>query len=126
MERLRRRLCKHSEWSVIIGVLASFLVSGLSHELLFYHVNGETPTGQVTCFFVFHGVCLVAEGAVKKVARARGWVMKPVVSQLLTVGFLVVTSGWLLFPLFKRNGMMDRFANESLLLLDFIKRQLYM
>ncbi|KAF8095263.1 hypothetical protein N665_0338s0018 [Sinapis alba] len=121
-----RRLCKHSNWSVIIGVLATFFVSGLSHELLFFHVNREAPTGQVTWFFVFHGVCLVAEGAVKKMARARGWVVKPVVSRLLTVGFMIVTSGWLFFPLFKQSGMMDRFANESLLLVDFIKRQRYM
>ncbi|KAF8095261.1 hypothetical protein N665_0338s0016 [Sinapis alba] len=119
-----RRLCKHSEWSVIIGVLASFLVSGLSHELLFVRVNREAPTGRVTWFFVFHGVCLVAEGAVKKMARARGWLVKPVVSRLLTVAFIVVTSGWLLFPLFKRNGMMDTFATESLLLGDFVKHQL--
>ncbi|CAH8332886.1 unnamed protein product [Eruca vesicaria subsp. sativa] len=121
-----RRLCKNSEWSVMVGVLASFLVAGLSHEMLFFHINREAPTGQFTWFFVFHGVCLVAEGAVKKMARARGWVAIPVVSQLLTLGFIIMTSGWLFFPLFKRSGMMDRFANEYVLLLDYVKRQLYM
>ncbi|EMS63394.1 hypothetical protein TRIUR3_17334 [Triticum urartu] len=43
------------------GVLATFLVSGLAHELMFYYITLRPPTGEATAFFTLHGACAVAE-----------------------------------------------------------------
>ena len=47
-------------------------VAGAVHELIYYHVTRVPPMWKVTCFFVLHGVCTVAEVAVKKVVLCRG------------------------------------------------------
>lgn len=43
------------------GVLSTFLVSGLMHEVIAYYISFRAPTGQVTAFFALHGVCMCAE-----------------------------------------------------------------
>ncbi|KAI4976114.1 hypothetical protein ZWY2020_049721 [Hordeum vulgare] len=37
------------------GVMASFLVSGIMHEVMFYYIMWQPPSGDVTAFFVLHG-----------------------------------------------------------------------
>ncbi|XP_020881826.1 probable long-chain-alcohol O-fatty-acyltransferase 4 [Arabidopsis lyrata subsp. lyrata] len=118
-----RRICGHlvnSERAMIIGVLATFLVSGVAHEVLFIFVTRDPPTGEVTWFFVLHGVCTVVEVLVKKNFLGR-WRVRPVVSRLVTVGFVCLTGGWLFFPQLKRSSVMERRANETLLFVDFFK-----
>ncbi|KFK27125.1 hypothetical protein AALP_AA8G338100 [Arabis alpina] len=116
----------NSDHALFLGVFASFLVSGAVHELIFFYITRELPTGEVTWFFVIHGVCTAAEVAVKKRIIVRGWRMSPMVSRLLTVGFVVATSGWLFFPPLIRSGMIERLANEALLSIDFVKRNFFM
>lgn len=48
--------------SAAVGVLATFLVSGLMHELIFYYIMRSPPSGEVTAFFLLHGACAAAEG----------------------------------------------------------------
>ncbi|KAM0878618.1 hypothetical protein ACQ4PT_034751 [Festuca glaucescens] len=55
------------------GVLATFLVSGLMHVLMFYYITLEAGTGEVTAFFLLHGACVVAD---RWCARQRGHVLK--------------------------------------------------
>ncbi|XP_010446124.1 PREDICTED: probable long-chain-alcohol O-fatty-acyltransferase 4 [Camelina sativa] len=122
-----RRVCSHlmnSERAAIIGVLASFLVSGLLHEMMFFYITREAPTWEVTWYFVLHGVCTVAEVIVKRKKFVGRWMVRPVVSRLLTVGFVVLSGGWLFFPQIKRSGVIKRFASESLLFTDLIKHDL--
>ncbi|KAG2310645.1 hypothetical protein Bca52824_022202 [Brassica carinata] len=120
-----RQLCRgrmSSDWGRFLAVMATFLVSGVAHEVFFFSITFEMPTGEVACFFVLHGVCTAAEIAVKRTAFVRRWWVSPTVSRLCTVGFLVVTSGWLLFPTAARSDMLERLANEALLSIDFFKR----
>ncbi|KAK4751585.1 hypothetical protein SAY87_005067 [Trapa incisa] len=42
-------------WAALSAVLATFLVSGLMHELLFYYITRAGPTWEVTWFFLFPG-----------------------------------------------------------------------
>ncbi|KAL2944943.1 Long-chain-alcohol O-fatty-acyltransferase [Bienertia sinuspersici] len=90
------------KWAQVIGTLATFIVSGLVHELLYYHVTRVGPTWEVTCFFVLHGVCVVLEIALK---RELGWNLGLhwAVSGPLTVGFVMTTGYWLFFPPLWRN-----------------------
>ncbi|KAJ4907658.1 putative long-chain-alcohol O-fatty-acyltransferase 7 [Raphanus sativus] len=123
-----RKICQHfvnSEWASIIGVLATFIASGVAHEVLYVYLTREMPTGEVTWFFVLHGVCTVIEVLVKKktfVGRLR---VRPVVSRLLTVGFVCLTAGWLFYPQLLRSNVMDRHAYEASLFLGFFKRKFY-
>uniref|UniRef100_A0A1J3FCC9 Putative long-chain-alcohol O-fatty-acyltransferase 3 n=1 Tax=Noccaea caerulescens TaxID=107243 RepID=A0A1J3FCC9_NOCCA len=102
-----------SDQSLFLAVLATFIVSGAVHELIFSYFTREMPTGEVTWFFVLHGVCTAVEVSVKRTAFARRWRVSPMVSGVLTVGFVVVTSGWLFFPPLIRSGMIERLANEA-------------
>ncbi|KAG7648464.1 putative long-chain-alcohol O-fatty-acyltransferase 9 [Arabidopsis thaliana] len=114
----------NSGWARFMGYLVTFLVSGLFHELVYFYITRETPTWEVTLFFVLNGVCTGTEVAVKRTGfLRRWWPVRSSVSRLLTMGFVVVTGGLLFFPLFIRSGMMERRANETLFFLDFVKRK---
>ncbi|VVB17395.1 unnamed protein product [Arabis nemorensis] len=115
----------NSDQALFLGVFASFLISGAVHELVFFYITRELPTGEVTWFFLLHGVCMAVEVAVKKRTFVWRWRMSPMVSRLLTVGFVLVTSGWLFFPPLVRSGMIERLANEALLFTDVVKRKFF-
>ncbi|CAA7021117.1 unnamed protein product [Microthlaspi erraticum] len=115
----------NSDQARFLGVLTTFIVSGAVHELIFFYYTRESPTGEVTLFFVLHGVCTAAEVAAKRTRLARRWRMSLMVSRLLTVGFMVVTSGWLFFPQLIRSGMIERLFNEALLSIDFVKHNFF-
>nr|KYP74953.1 Long-chain-alcohol O-fatty-acyltransferase [Cajanus cajan] len=106
------------------AMLATFLVSGLVHELMYYHITRVPPTWEVTCFFVLHGVCTAAEVAVKRVALRQGWRLHGAVSAPLVVAFLAVTARWLFFPQLLRNGMDRKSTEEYGMLVDFVKSKL--
>ncbi|KAJ0261639.1 Wax synthase domain-containing protein [Hirschfeldia incana] len=115
----------NSEWASIIGVLATFIASGVAHEVLYVYLTREPPTGEVTWFFVLHGVFTVIEVLVKKKTFVGHLRVRPIVSRLLTVGFVCLTAGWLFFPQLLRSNVMDRRAYEASLFLDFFKRKFY-
>ncbi|KAJ0246153.1 Wax synthase domain-containing protein [Hirschfeldia incana] len=120
-----RRLCDgrmSTDHARFLAVMATFIFSGVAHEVFFYTLTFEMPTGEVTCFFVLHGVCTAAEIAVKRTEFVRRWRVSPTVSRLFTVGFVVMTSGWLLFPTAARSGMLERAASEALWSIGFFKR----
>ena len=54
-----------SKWAPLPTMLASFLVSGLMHELLFYYVRRASPTWEITWYFVLHGASVVVEFGLK-------------------------------------------------------------
>ncbi|CAL1354068.1 unnamed protein product [Linum trigynum] len=112
-------------WAALPAVVASFVVSGLMHEVIYYYLTRARPTWEVTWFFVIHGVCVAAEVAVKKWVRERekgwGWLwLSPVVSGPLTVGFVAVTGLWLFFPQVVRNGVIERIVGEYSIFVGFL------
>ncbi|KAF8084721.1 hypothetical protein N665_0705s0009 [Sinapis alba] len=109
--------------AVLVGVMASFLVSGLMHELIYFYVIRLPPTWEVTCFFVLHGVATSTEIVVKRTLRC-----KPphrAVSGLAVMGFVSVTGVWLFLPQLLRNNVHERATSECLLVIDFAKRKLF-
>ena len=93
------------------GVLATFLVSGLMHEVVVYYITFRLPTGQLTAFFLLHGASMCAERW-----WARRWPnasrLPRVVATPLVVLFVLATALWLFFPPLFGNGMDDRFIAE--------------
>jgi hypothetical protein len=93
------------------GVLASFLVSGLMHELIFYYLMWQPPSGDVAAFFVLHGACAVAESWW---GRHAGWWRPPRAAAVpLTLAFVGGTGILLFFPAMIRGGL------DELMLQDF-------
>ncbi|KAK7305188.1 hypothetical protein VNO77_43089 [Canavalia gladiata] len=106
------------------AVLATFLVSGLMHELLYYYVARAPPTWEVTWFFVVQGVCTRVEMVAKKLLLRRGWRLHGLVSGPLVLAFMAMTTGWLFFPQLIRNGVDIKGIKEYAILVDFFKSNL--
>ncbi|CAO2835793.1 unnamed protein product [Amaranthus hypochondriacus] len=90
-------------WAQAVGTMASFTVSGLIHELMYYDVIRVKPTWEVTCFFVLQGLCVVLEVAVK---RKVGWKRKLhwAITGPLTVTFVMTMGYWLFYlPLYRNH-----------------------
>ena len=106
-------------WGRGAGVMASFLVSGLMHEIVFFYMSIRLPNGQVGSFFVVHGICTVAEMFVKKWWMGRGMrPLPPLLTAPLTVGFVVWTSWWMFMPQIVRSA--EKEADEYFRLLTGI------
>ncbi|XVF79665.1 hypothetical protein PTKIN_Ptkin15bG0007900 [Pterospermum kingtungense] len=89
------------KWAPLPSVFATFVVSGLMHELMFYYMVRCIPTGEISWFFVLHGFCLALEIGLKKTLSGKcklPWV----VTGPLTVGFVLGTAIWLFIPQFSR------------------------
>ncbi|KAK4374769.1 hypothetical protein RND71_005446 [Anisodus tanguticus] len=111
------------ELAKLPAIFATFLVSGLMHELIYYYLSRAGPTWEVTWFFVLHGICVCVEVTVKKVVNG-GWQMNRVVSGILTLGFVAWTGDWLFFPQVIRNGLDQKAINEYYVLIDLVKDRL--
>ncbi|XP_062086830.1 probable long-chain-alcohol O-fatty-acyltransferase 6 [Humulus lupulus] len=82
----------------VVATISTLVVSGIMHELAFYYITcGSKPTWEVAWFFILHGLCMVLEAGLKRLAKVKGWTpLQPAVSIVLTVGFAIVTCYWLL------------------------------
>ncbi|KAL1307403.1 probable long-chain-alcohol O-fatty-acyltransferase 5 [Arachis hypogaea] len=110
------------QWASVPGVMASFVVSGIMHELLFYYVTRAAPTWEVTCFFVLHGGCVVVEFCVMKwLGVGHKGMLHWAISGPVTVVFVVATAVWLFFPPLLRDGADERALEEFRNLVDCIK-----
>ncbi|KAL2932277.1 Acyl-CoA--sterol O-acyltransferase 1 [Bienertia sinuspersici] len=49
----------------LAAVMATFIVSAVMHELIFYYLGRVGPTFEVTWFFLLHGFCLCLEISVR-------------------------------------------------------------
>ncbi|KAK1552317.1 hypothetical protein Q3G72_014487 [Acer saccharum] len=78
-----------SRWATPSAIVATFFVSGLLHELMFYHLVRVKPTGEMTCFFLLHGMWVAVEVELKKTFKK--WRFPWLISVFLTLGFLLVT-----------------------------------
>lgn len=105
--------------SLAVATLATFLVSGIMHEVLYLYLSRESPTWEVTLFFVVQGICVTLEIYVKKAVAGR-WRLHRAASGLLTVGFVGVTSAWLFFPQLIRYGVDQRVIEECHAFLSFL------
>nr|GMC87881.1 acyl-CoA--sterol O-acyltransferase 1-like [Ipomoea batatas] len=101
------------------AVIASFAVSGIMHELVFYNIGRETPTGEVLSFFLLSGACVALEIGVKRAVdrkfRPPGFVSGP-----LALSFVILTSFWLFFPPFFRNKADAKACAETLAFIEFV------
>ncbi|MCE5166043.1 hypothetical protein HAX54_014301 [Datura stramonium] len=108
------------KWAPILAVLATFFISGLMHELIFYYVGRLKPSGEVTCFFLIHGVALTLEIVIKKLLNGKVLVPKTI-SGPLALGFIISTSFWLFFPPLLRAKADVKVCTEFIAFSEFVK-----
>ncbi|KAK6146090.1 hypothetical protein DH2020_019959 [Rehmannia glutinosa] len=108
------------KWAPLIAVMGSFVVSGLMHELIFFYLGRNRPSGEITLFFVIHGACLAVEVGIKKVIMGR-WRVTGLITGPLTIGFVMVTAFWLFFPEFLRCDAISKALDEYAALGAFVK-----
>lgn len=88
------------------AVIATFVVSGIMHELMFYYITLLPPNSEVLLFFILHGICTAVEGWW---ARHEKWWRPPkILGTVGTVGFVTCTSFWLFFPAMLRGGTQEK------------------
>ncbi|XP_026404924.1 acyl-CoA--sterol O-acyltransferase 1-like [Papaver somniferum] len=104
----------------LIALLATFVVSGLMHELIFYYFGRVWPTWEVFSFFVLHGACLAVEIELKRCFKNR-FQLPPLVSGPLTVVFVLVTGSWLFFPQYLRCGADVKSLGEYAIVAESVK-----
>ncbi|KAL4585407.1 hypothetical protein LXL04_010027 [Taraxacum kok-saghyz] len=104
-------------WAPVPAILATFLVSGLMHELIFFYFTRAWPTWEVMYFFGLHGVCLVLEVVIKKATRYK-WSLPNNLSRLLVVVFVLATSYWLFLPELLRCKLVERAIEEYAVVSD--------
>ncbi|KAF8410809.1 hypothetical protein HHK36_003346 [Tetracentron sinense] len=105
--------------AALLGILCTFGVSGLMHELIFYYLGIEEPTWEITGFFLLHGVCLAVEVALKKAFAGKYQVPKAV-SGPLAVGFVLVTGYWLFLPQLLRCHTISREIEEYARMKEYV------
>nr|GMD10144.1 acyl-CoA--sterol O-acyltransferase 1-like [Ipomoea batatas] len=110
------------KWAVLPAVVATFLVSGIMHEVVFYNIGRVKPSGEVICFFLIHGVCLAMEIGAKKAINGR-FCLPGIVSGPLSLSFVILTSFWLFFPPFLRNKPDVKGCQEVLAFIQFVKHK---
>lgn len=101
------------------GVIATFAMSGFMHEIMFYYITLGKPTGEVSLFFLLHGVCTSLERW--WVSHKNWWVPSGQVRPVLTLTFVSITGYWLFFPPILRNHTDDIVLEESLFLFGLIE-----
>nr|GMD11349.1 acyl-CoA--sterol O-acyltransferase 1-like [Ipomoea batatas] len=85
------------KWATYPAVMATFMVSGLMHELIYFYLGRVRPTWEITWFFLLHGACVAVEIAMKKTLMDRCR-LPGILGTILTLGFVMLTGYWLFLP----------------------------
>ncbi|PIA38295.1 hypothetical protein AQUCO_02800165v1 [Aquilegia coerulea] len=110
-------------WGLHLALLATFLVSGLMHEIIYYYAIREWPTWEVMLFFAINGVLVSIEIEAKK-ALGEKWSLHQGISLMLTVGFLLVSSPRLCYIQLTKSGAIVKTLEESVALAKCAKHAL--
>ncbi|ONK71710.1 uncharacterized protein A4U43_C04F11560 [Asparagus officinalis] len=107
-----------SRYGAAAGFMAVFLVSGLMHEVMFWYVTLGGPTGEVTLFFLIHGVH--GGGG----AGEEGWWWRPPLRRrACDAGFVWRRVYGLFFPPVLRGERESETIDECAAMVGFLKRE---
>ncbi|KAJ1428686.1 Wax synthase domain [Sesbania bispinosa] len=115
------------KWAPLPAIVATFAVSAIMHELIFYYIKREQrtweawePSWDATCFFLIHGVCLAIELGIKKELKGK-WQLPRAISWPLTVVFIFYTTLWLFVPALVRCHIYEKATRELTAVTEFVK-----
>lgn len=93
--RTHRRHFQTCRWSYVGYITCRtrqnlVYILAVMHEIIFYHMGQTQITGEVSCFFMLHRICLAVEIFSKKTLPNR-WQHRTLISRLMTIGFVLST-----------------------------------
>ncbi|XP_074370087.1 long-chain-alcohol O-fatty-acyltransferase-like [Apium graveolens] len=106
-------------WAYFLAIMATFLVSGLMHELLNYQLFRTGPNWGYTYFFVMQGLCVVIEGELKKKFSSRWHPPRVIVSPMI-IGFIMITFVWLVILDLMQKNVDTLMVKEYVLVYEFL------
>ncbi|KAE8679148.1 MBOAT family protein [Hibiscus syriacus] len=107
-------------WASLPAVFATFVTSGLMHELVYYHMIRKNPTWEVTWFFVLQGVFVDIEIFLKKKLVSTGkFNLHDAFSGPLALANIALTAGFLSYTQLLRNGVDEKIIHEFNAIVDF-------
>ncbi|KAK8591625.1 hypothetical protein V6N13_031664 [Hibiscus sabdariffa] len=110
-------------WASLPAVLATFFISGLMHELMYFHMTRENPTWEITWFFILQGIFIDIEIILKKKLVATGKMKLPeTISGPLALASIALSAGCLSYTQLLRNGVDEKIIHEFNDLIEFLKR----
>ncbi|OMP04303.1 long-chain-alcohol O-fatty-acyltransferase-like protein [Corchorus olitorius] len=111
-----------TRWASLPAVFATFVISGLMHELLYYHITRQDPTWEVTWFFVLQGILVDIEIFLKKkLVETNKFRLHRAVSGPLALAILAFTAGCLSYKQLLRNGIDEKITGEFNMFIAYIK-----
>ncbi|GMI85235.1 hypothetical protein like AT5G55340 [Hibiscus trionum] len=109
-------------WASLPAVFATFVTSGLMHELVYYHMIRKPPTWEVTWFFVLQGLFVDFEIFLKKkLVATEKFKLHEAVSGPLALANIAVTAGYFSYTQLLRNGVDEKIIHESYAIVEFFK-----
>ncbi|XP_047338487.1 acyl-CoA--sterol O-acyltransferase 1-like [Impatiens glandulifera] len=120
--RILTRICGR-KWAAVTAVMATFFVSALMHEIIFFYLCRNWPTGMTSWFFVFHGFCLVLEIMMKKTIGVR-FGLPTAVATVMTVAFVIMTAFWWFLPELLRCNAVERSFEEYRIVGEMMKEMM--
>lgn len=114
------------KWAPLPAILATFAVSAVMHELVFYYIKREKrtweawePSWDAASFFLIHGAGVALEVALKNALP--GCHVPRLLSCLLTLAFVLYTGLWLFVPALVRCRVYEKATRELTALTHFAK-----
>ncbi|KAH7434967.1 hypothetical protein KP509_06G042900 [Ceratopteris richardii] len=106
----------------LVGVNATFFVSGLMHELIYFCITqGETPTWEVTLFFLIQGVASSMEIIIRRrKSFGTSLSMPRALCVAFTMVFMYTTASRLFFPQLVRANVYTKCCEEYKLLMSYL------
>ncbi|KAL3643324.1 hypothetical protein CASFOL_014139 [Castilleja foliolosa] len=99
------------KWAIILALLATFIVSDLMHEIIYYYMGRVRPGWGTLSFFLVQGLCVVIESTLKRKISSNWQVPQKIIGPLIFV-FVLCTYTWLGFTELMEHNVTDRALEE--------------
>lgn len=107
-------------WAAILALVATFIVSDLMHEIIFYYMGRVRFGWGVPIFFIFQGICVAMESLIKKKIEAK-WKLPQIIIGPLIFLFILTTFMWLALPELLEHKLDDRVLEEYVAVAKLVK-----
>ncbi|XP_073057555.1 acyl-CoA--sterol O-acyltransferase 1-like [Primulina eburnea] len=101
----------YKKGAIIVAMLATFLVSSLMHDLVFYYLGDVKPAWGTTLFFLMHGIFCLVENILKREFGLKWEPPQLIIGPLIFV-FALGTFMWLVLPELIQHKVDDRAIEE--------------
>lgn len=110
----------YKKGAIIVAMVATFLVSSLMHDLVFYYLGNVKPAWGTTLFFLMHGIFCLLENILKRDFGLK-WEPPQLIMGPLIFVFSLWTFMWLVLPELIQHKVDDRALEEYAAVGTFVR-----